>query len=138
MNFDMYLKIDENFITGINDIDIQHKFLFEAINNLADFHKNRGNLWSVMCNIQEYASVHFSTEENYMQKYNYPEIEEHIKEHKLFSEKYLVLKKELLEKGMTDEFLEKLRSFLAGWIVAHYTDIDIKMADFIKNAADNK
>jgi len=132
----MELKIDENFITGINDIDIQHKFLFEAINSLADFHKNRGNLWSVMCNLQEYASVHFQTEEEYMTKYSYPEIEEHIKEHRLFSERYVALKKELIEKGMTDEFLGKLRNFLAGWIVAHYTDIDIKMANFIKSKID--
>jgi len=130
----MFIKIDESFITGISDIDTQHKFLFDAINSLADFKKNRSKLWSVICDIQEYASVHFQTEEKLMTELNYPHIDEHISEHRAFSEKYGALKKELIENGMSDSFLEQLRSFLVSWIIAHYTNIDIKMVAFIKKS----
>jgi len=127
------LKIDDSFITGIDDIDAQHKFLFDAINSLANFNNNRENLWFVICEIEEYASVHFQTEEKYMIDFNYPHIDDHIKEHRAFSKRYNVLKEELTEHGMTDDFLERLRFFLVSWIIAHYTNIDIKMVNFIKS-----
>lgn len=129
----MHLIFDDSLKTGITDIDIQHNFLFEAINSLETIDLKSNDLLFTLYNIEEYALNHFKTEEEYMYKYKYPDIVEHIIQHKNFSLKYNVLKKEFEEKGLTKECLMKLRFFLSNWIIEHYTTIDVKMAKFIKN-----
>ena len=130
----MLIKMDESLITGICDIDAQHELLFDAINNLAAITKNKQDLWFVVEDIKKYAAIHFQTEEKYMREYNYPEIEEHIKEHADFSEKFVILRQELEENGLSENFVQNFRIFLVRWIMNHYTNIDVKMAEFIKKA----
>jgi len=130
----LVIKFDESLLTGISDIDFQHKFIFQAINSLedTDTYKDEQNLFFTICEIEEYASKHFQTEEEYMIKYNYPAINEHISQHRDFTEKYLKLKEEFEEKGLREEYLKHLRTFLSEWIIKHYTTIDVKMAAFLR------
>ncbi|MEI8390448.1 MAG: hemerythrin family protein [bacterium] len=128
----MLIKFDDSLLTGITDIDIQHKYLFNAINSLEDIDNHEEQLRFAICDIEEYASEHFKTEEQYMAECKYPETEEHIKEHQEFSENYKALQSILDKHDVSDDFLIELKSFLANWIVKHYTEIDVKMAKFIK------
>ncbi len=133
----MLIKLDDTLITGIKDIDIQHKLLFDAINSLEN-NSDPEQIWFTLCDVEEYASVHFKTEENYMIELNYPDIDEHVKEHKVFLKKYKVLKDELEKQGASEEFLHKLRSLLVEWIIAHYIDIEVKMAKFLRSKISKK
>jgi len=131
----MAINYDDSLLTGIRDIDIQHKLLFDAINSLEDLEEKESteDLWFVVCNIEEYASVHFKTEEEYMFKFRYPETDEHVDQHREFLEKYNVIKQEYEEKGLTKEYFQNLKNFLKEWIIEHYSNVDLKMAMFIRN-----
>ena len=128
----MIIEFNESLITGIIDIDMQHKNLFDSINKLSQNPGDSSQTWSVLLDIQAYASEHFETEEPCMRQFNYPEIEEHIKEHKKFLEDFKKIKEEFEKTGFAVDFSLKLQSFLAEWITNHYKEIDVKMADFLK------
>jgi len=132
----MTLIFEDSLLTGITDIDIQHEFLFDAINSLEDFicNKNGNDLWFTLCNLEEYASKHFQTEEEYMLKYNYPEMDEHVEQHREFSKNYTLIKKDFNENSIDENYIISLKAFLENWIVQHYTELDVKMARFIKNS----
>ncbi len=131
----MGLKFDESLLTGIQDIDIQHKLFFDAINGLEGLEEkqNADDLWFVVSNIEEYARSHFQTEEEYMRKFMYPDTDEHLDQHREFLGKYKKLKKDFEEKGITIDYMEILKVFLEEWIIQHYSCIDQKMAIYIRN-----
>jgi len=74
---------------GITRIDDQHKTIIAAINKLID---NEGALVTseiiteVLTELKEYANEHFTLEESYMLKANYPDRENHIKGHVAYRE----------------------------------------------------
>lgn len=128
----MSSDLHPNLITGIEEIDIQHLDLFKAMEDFDYKKKSKEALWTVLMQIETYAQIHFETEEKYMKNFEYPLMEEHIAAHRKFVEDYTVLKKELEKIGLSEKFVENLQRFLLDWIFNHYTDIDTKMADFIK------
>lgn len=128
-----YIKRLNNLITGIDEIDVQHKDLFDAIQALEYPNKSEQDMWDILLKIEIYACTHFDTEEGYMEKFNYPIdiMEEHKKEHKAFLEKFIRLKKEFEIKGFSQEFIEDFQNFLLIWIGKHYKTTDIKLAEFL-------
>lgn len=133
----MFDNLNPNLITGIDEIDIQHQDLFDAIKELDSKNKNKADLWNILIQIEIYAGIHFDTEEKYMQKFEYPLIEEHITAHRKFVEDFTKLKKDFNKIGFSEKFVEDFQKFLINWLLNHYTDIDVKMADFIKNRLDS-
>ena len=131
----MALVFDESLKTGITDIDIQHNFLFEAINSLENISllESNDDMWLTLCKIEQFTQNHFKTEENYMLKYKYPDTQEHITQHNSFLDKYTLLKKDFEEEGLSENYLINLRMFLSGWIIDHYTNTDVKMAEFLRS-----
>ncbi len=125
-------NLNPNLITGIEDIDTQHSDLFYAIKDFDFNKKTEEALWAILIEIEIYTQVHFETEEKYMEKFNYPLIEEHIIEHRLFTKNFTELKKNFDNEGFSKIFVEDFQKFLMDWLLKHYTEIDVKMADFIK------
>lgn len=133
MNFKKsFIKKHNNLITGIPDIDIQHKALFETIQFFETHNSTKEDLWNVLLQIEAYACVHFDTEEKYMQKFEYPKIDEHRTEHRKFIEKFTELKQKFDETGICPIFVEDFQNFLIQWLCKHYKDTDIEMAEFLK------
>lgn len=128
----MILNVDEGYSTGIAIIDEQHKMLFNSINALAQFKGNNEQFWGYLINIEQYASTHFETEEKWMQELDYPDMDKHVADHRIFKQKYEALKKEFEDIGISDEYLTRLRTFLVYWVIAHYAQIDKEFVNFIK------
>jgi len=129
----MRIDFNENLMTGIDEIDSQHKQLFETINNLSEIKSTQDNIWDSLLELEKYVCIHFETEESYMVKYQYPELQEHIDEHAKFIQKFAELKVEFNQLGFSAEFVLELQSFLVEWLLTHYKNIDTKMAKYIKN-----
>jgi len=85
-----------NYISGIEIIDKQHKQIFNAFNefynelNLGHFNKDVIDEFIEI--LDSYTTTHFETEEKIMLEENYPDYEEHKKRHNFFKTIYAELK----------------------------------------------
>lgn len=128
----MGIEFNNDLKTGIEEIDSQHQFLFEAINKLVSEKPRKDNIWDVLLDIQKYACIHFDTEESYMAKFQYPAKEHHTKEHAKFLAKFSELKVLFNESGFSKIFVGELQDFLIDWILTHYQNTDREMAFYLK------
>ena len=121
------IQWDDSLSVNVAAIDLQHKKLVKMINELDDamrLGKSRGMLGSTVNGLIGYVGVHFSTEEKYFEKFNYPEADQHTREHKAFSAK-------------VDDFAKKFQTgqlglsidvmtFLSDWLGTHIKGTDKK------------
>ncbi|UOO38341.1 hemerythrin family protein [Oscillospiraceae bacterium CM] len=123
---------------NIKEIDNQHKKLFEISSKLnilepictqIDF---KDEILDVIDQLKDYSIYHFTYEESLMQKYHYPDYEEHRDAHKAFIKKILDL-----ENGdvnfSSSESLRHIIDFINGWVMAHILKTDMKYKDFFNN-----
>jgi len=111
-------------------IDRQHKQLTKTINELYESFAGKEDAplpTNIFKNLCDYVHIHFKTEEDLMVKYQYPDYEEHKKEHKYCADTILEFKKEIEDgKAVTMDLL----LFLIDWLHNHVLEIDIKYAPF--------
>jgi hemerythrin len=125
-----YLVWSDEFSVGVKILDDQHKRLIEAIDKLLNIigaRPNRETLDEIIFEILEYKKDHFATEEKYFQQCNYEGTEEHIAEHKKFSESLTDLQTK--HKDSPEDFVFALADFLEDWLVDHLWNMDRKYID---------
>ena len=128
------IKWSENYRIGIDAVDDQHKELFRLTGELSRSIQEDSELdksYLVAC-LEVYSLYHFTSEEHLMAKYNYPDINEHIKEHKKFRIKILALKAKYLE-STDKEVAKELAKFLEDWLQKHTIELDRKYLPYIKS-----
>ncbi len=123
----------EEYSVGIGKIDRQHRHLFEIINKLIDRSGSSGDSALVSETLTEmlnYAKEHFTTEEELMQEYGYPEIESHKEQHIYFFKTTAELSISALNKQsmVSSEIVE----FLKLWLTLHILKCDMKYKEFFK------
>jgi len=123
---------DDNFATGIEAIDVQHRRLVEIINDLASrfaFDGSEIDLGTVFDELLDYTDYHFTTEEGIWQTYldGDPSLAEHCNNHRRFIEslKELVARQ---EGRSVAEIAEGTLEFLVRWLVSHILESDRYMA----------
>ena len=124
---------DDSYSVNFELIDNQHKELVRMTNDLFDGCRAGGSalnraFMQTVRNAVEYAQTHFFTEEKYMKQTNYPELNEHIKEHKAFVETVINAVKEFEEK-QSDPFA--LARFLKQWLLNHIAKSDKKYSPYL-------
>jgi hemerythrin-like metal-binding protein len=123
----------DEYSVGVEKIDRQHRHLFEIINKLighSGTSKDPGLVSETLTEMLNYAKEHFSTEEELMQKYGYPEIEQHREQHIYFFKTTAELSINALNKQsmVSDEIIE----FLKMWLTLHILKCDMKYKEFFK------
>jgi len=87
----MKLQWTPDFSVGVEEIDSQHKELFERINDL-DSAMKQGRAKEEVVRLVEflnkYAIVHFGAEEKYMTDYDYPGYALHKTKHDWFKKEF--------------------------------------------------
>jgi hemerythrin len=123
---------------GIASIDSQHKELFKRINNLVNAikqHRCKDEIDGTIKFLEDYARIHFSTEEKYMKETHYEGHEEQREDHK----RYLAYLAELKEQaslprvpGSSYELSATTNQMVVDWIVDHIMKLDMKFGEFLK------
>ncbi|HLC65542.1 MAG TPA: bacteriohemerythrin [Candidatus Nanoarchaeia archaeon] len=140
----MEIKWTPSMSVNEKTIDIHHKRLLDHLNKLSVLLSGKGldigPIRETLHFLRSYITEHFTYEVAYMEKHNYPGLEEHKKIHQeyinfyenfkvkfdgLYSEKYLSFRK-------NEELLEEARKFLSEWFVHHIAETDRKYAEFIR------
>lgn len=128
-----FMEWNDSFSVNVAEIDEQHRKLIEMVNTFYDsiVEDKKAAFGDLLGSLNEYASYHFSTEEKYMDRFNYPETEAHKKEHELFAAKALDVKKRF-EEGSLVVSLE-ISAFLRDWIADHVLGTDKKYSQYFND-----
>ncbi len=127
----MPFKWSNSLVTGIDEVDKQHKQLIEAVNDLLEAVK-KGEAKDKVDNtiefLKEYVVNHFQTEEKVMRDHNYPDYENH----KMIHDKFVNDFKDLIKNKDELSFTFKLQVKVGEWLINHIHNIDKKMAKYIR------
>jgi len=126
---------DDNFNTGLAEVDAQHRRLVELINQLAGhmaFGLDKLELDRIFEELVAYTDYHFSTEEAIWHRYLAGEVEEagHLKTHGNFINTLMRLKADQAQKTQADN-TEDVLDFLVRWLAAHILETDRHMAHVV-------
>ncbi len=123
-----FMDWDEQYATGIEDIDNDHKALFMFVNDLHDkiaANAAEDSIESTLTGLVDYVNVHFVREENLLETIDYPDLDEHAEAHRRLSARVISLQEQFetdQENFDRNAFLDFLKAWLTGHIM--YTDMD--------------
>lgn len=123
--------------TGNGTIDMQHKQLLEAVNNLLEAcskGKGRDTIKSTLQFLHDYTVRHFNDEEVLQKKYNYPDYVNHKQYHETFKRVVSDIIKEYEKDGATIALVGKVNTNIGRWLINHIKREDVKVAAHIRNA----
>ncbi len=127
----------DEFATGVEEIDEQHKILIHTLqeaNQLLTNNSSAEVLDKITRDLLAYALYHFDTEEELMQQYGYSDQEEdleaHLAQHRSFSAKVVSIREDL--KAGTLISREALLGFLSDWLSHHILNTDKKLGAHIR------
>ncbi len=126
---------NENFATGIELIDTQHKQLVDLLNVLVRhlaYDADAPALNRVFDELKEYTVVHFTDEEAIWHEHfkNDSWEEWHREAHQDFIEQVLEIKKKEAEMSM-DDVIAEIVGFLTHWLALHIIESDKRMAKVV-------
>ncbi len=117
------IRIKEN--QGLSIIDDGHRKLIDIINKATDAKEQSYNpeeTKELIGEMLEYSDKHFSMEEAYMIKFNFPEYQLHRKEHLDFIDKTLMCYNKLIKGNY--QIVNELLEYLERWLVNHIQGTD--------------
>ncbi len=122
----------EKFETGIEEIDDQHKRLFEVINRLSECFKageSQAGAREILVFLNDYTKEHFFAEEEFMRVVGYPKLDVHQLEHT-----ELLTKVQNLIVKMDEGFLitADVATFVADWLAHHINEVDMGYVQFLQ------
>jgi hemerythrin len=132
--FRQQLSWQDDFDTGLADVDAQHRGLLDNINKLSQAiqAEDVAQVGEVFDFLAAYGVEHFDTEEAYMRKYGYPFLAEYAREHAAFVKSLLATRREIMS-GRHDMLLclFRVHQFLYDWLISHSTRTDKHFAHFV-------
>lgn len=130
--FVMY-QMKPEYYTEIEFIDQEHKRLFELAEETYQLlydeilQDKADQIIHLISELINYTRTHFSHEEAYQKKINYPYFEEHAKQHRQFEDKLLEFDLDSIEDDCEEqnETIEELLNFLVNWLIHHIQKVDM-------------
>ena len=118
-------------------MDAQHMELLRQINRLSQILRDGDSedLEEILGFLGQYALDHFNLEMELLDRYDYPFIEQHGREHDRFVEQFMRLSNDILS-GRHDRLLMLFRVnlFLVDWLINHTTGLDRHYAKHLRQA----
>jgi hemerythrin len=133
MKGEKMIEWDDKYSVGISIIDNEHKKLIGIINKAIVLEQNSCNLkeiTGVLNEMNKYALTHFADEEAYMVQFNYPDYEQHRKEHQGFSIETMAFLDSATEGDC--QLACKILEHLKNWLAHHVQGTDRKYIDCFK------
>ncbi|MTI96322.1 MAG: bacteriohemerythrin [Firmicutes bacterium] len=131
----MAIQWTDALLTGVEEIDNQHKEMFRWINHLLDScHQGRGTetVGEVLEFLEGYSRSHFAREEEIMLANNYDRYEEHKKQHQQFIENLAEVKGRFEAEGPGVHIVVITNRVIAGWLNTHIRRVDKPLGEFLR------
>lgn len=118
---------------GNETIDSEHKYLVSLINEIMEKRKemNLDEVKRIFIELKRYAHIHFYNEEKLMEEINYPKIEDHKAQHRVFVEELDKIEKELILENKYVSF--EIMIFLSKWFINHIQHMDKDFSSYFGN-----
>lgn len=137
-----YIKWRDEYNSGIDIIDRQHKDIVKALNDIyLTIEKGRDvekKLPELLEAIDRYAIIHHHTEEGYADKYNFPKAKELKESHEFFYSIYRQLRTLSKYKNTPGlpriQYITHLHAVMSEWLMFHFTTIDKELFDYLREA----
>ncbi len=113
---------------GVFNIDQEHKKLFEIITMIEHSEQNNINIVDVLKKMVEYVKLHFASEEKFMRKIYYPNLDYHIQLHRKFEAQIILYLNQLKKGEQIDIF--SIKQFLEKWLINHILKEDKKIGEY--------
>ena len=119
----------DDISVDVEEIDEQHRHFIEIVNSLVDFvnqgSADRHELMVRAMQLGDYALIHFSTEEDHFEKFQY----EHAVAHKAVHDQYRVQFRDILdqirdEKNDVKQLAKHAADFSGNWLIHHIKVMD--------------
>jgi hemerythrin len=130
------LPFDPVLLTGVDDIDEQHRELFARIGQLLEASRNRRSREEVVRLLEflgHYVIDHFAAEERIMITAGYPNIDGHRAEHTQFVKELEILRHELKSEGPSNLFVIRVGNRVTEWLREHIYRTDRALGAWLKS-----
>ena len=134
----MAMEWTDDLSTGSAAIDDQHKELFKRVDALLEAcgqGKGKAEVSQVIRFLDAYVVTHFSAEEQYMEKHNYPGFAKHKALHLEFTEQFGELKREFEKEGPGLYLVVRTNQMVLQWLLNHIRKVDRELGAFLKTKA---
>lgn len=121
---------EESLFSGDPRIDLQHKFLVEVINELAEaieLKKGRKALGKIINLLKYYTVWHFEREEKCMDEVKCPVAAVNKQAHSKFISIFEGYQKQFLQQEEVNELAHNMYNTLVDWLVNHIKKVDGQM-----------
>jgi len=129
---------DESYLLGNEQVDTQHRQLFDLTNSLVISCANgseKDKTKEALDFLVNYTVQHFSDEEELQKKYNYPGYENHKKLHEDFKINVASLVQRFMENKSVKNLSVDVKTTVLQWLVNHILNEDKKIGEHIKSCS---
>jgi len=138
-HYDDGIKWDNGYLIGNDEVDAQHRQIFDLVNNLicsCDDGSDNKKVKETLDFLVNYAVQHFDDEESLQIKCNYPEYSKHKKMHDDFKITVIDLVKRFNEKGCSIELCSDIKKIVIKWLLNHIICEDKKIGIHLNSVDD--
>ncbi len=121
----------DEYSVDVAALDDQHKELFKLLNDLNEAleQEESVDIDYALTQMHVYMLFHFTSEEHLLAKYGYPDLEQHVEEHRKFKTKVEDFQQQCLENRQ--KLAEQVRDYLMEWIGSHVLETDKEYSTFL-------
>jgi len=109
----------DGFKVDIPQVDHEHRHLFHLVKSL-----DIGSIEKTIDELLDYVVIHFTHEQDLMERSGYPAFEEHLRLHEHFGATVAEFMGD--DDQWSEERVQKLRRFLNKWLVGHILTHDLR------------
>ncbi len=121
----------EDYSVGVEQIDKQHRQLFQFVNSLENLLQqgihSGPEVENLIMFLTTYTKTHFSFEESCMFKYGCSVSKKNKQEHSLFLDHYNETISRYHQEGPSKELLKELHDRISNWLISHICRVDIHL-----------
>ncbi len=135
-------KFTDDCLIGIDEIDNEHRRLFQMINEAIDLSKENIDVSAISKNLlpglKDYAATHFAHEEAYMERIHDPELPIQKKEHEDFTKTVNNFSLDTSSPKAAAKSLNDLLTYLVRWLYRHILSSDMMIGKISSISVDEE
>lgn len=125
------IQWDDSMSVGMEELDEQHRQLIDLINEAytAVQRHDEHKMDALIAKMGDYARLHFSTEETYLEQSGFP----HLEAHQIQHHKFIVDVDEFRRHRFQKTNLSQIFVYLSRWLTTHIMEEDRKFSVYLTN-----